>query len=77
MALYEYRCPRGHSSDVFHRADERPAVRCPVCGAGAERAFSVPMIHTQYYFSPQVHGARRPRPPADPAPQSGTPNASS
>ena len=27
----------------------------------AERVLSKPMIHTQYYFSPQVHGANRPR----------------
>ena len=40
---------------------ETPSVQCKVCGAAAERVISAPMIHTQYYFSPQVHGARRPR----------------
>ncbi len=62
MALYEYRCPAGHSTEVFHRMEESPAVRCEVCGVAAVRVLSAPMIHTQYYFSPQVHGARRPRP---------------
>jgi putative FmdB family regulatory protein len=61
MALYEYRCLEGHSTEVFHRIEERPAVLCEVCGTPAERVLSPPMIHTQYYFSPQVHGARRPR----------------
>jgi hypothetical protein len=41
--------------------DETPEVICEHCGAPAERVLSTPMIHTQYYFSPQVHGAKRPR----------------
>lgn len=69
MALYEYRCPKGHRFEVFHRMDETPEVRCEVCDTPAERVLSPPMIHTQYYFSPQVHGAKRPRhrPSTDPA----------
>jgi putative FmdB family regulatory protein len=61
VALYEYRCPEGHSVEIFHRMDETPEVICEHCGAPAERVLSTPMIHTQYYFSPQVHGAKRPR----------------
>jgi putative FmdB family regulatory protein len=66
MALYEYRCPAGHSTEIFHRMEDAPVVECEVCGGPTQRALSAPMIHTQYYFSPQVHGARkaRPRPPA-------------
>jgi hypothetical protein len=40
---------------------ETPTVQCAICGATAQRIMSAPMIHTQYYFSPQVRGARRPR----------------
>ncbi len=61
VALYEYRCANGHSVEVFHRMDETPKVVCEHCGSEAERVLSKPMIHTQYYFSPQVHGANRPR----------------
>jgi putative FmdB family regulatory protein len=61
MALYEYRCSKGHRTEVFHRTDESPTIRCETCGAKTERVLTPPMIHTQYYFSPQVHGARRPR----------------
>jgi putative FmdB family regulatory protein len=61
MALYEYRCLHGHRTEVFHRMEDSPAVRCEICGALAERLLSPPMIHHQYYFSPQVRGARRPR----------------
>lgn len=80
MALYEYRCPAGHTVEVFHKMDEAPEVLCPSCGASTERVIGPPMIHTQYYFSPQVHGARRPRHrPATPprrAPAAPTPPAS-
>ena len=77
MALYEYRCPDGHTVEVFHRIDESPDVRCTICGAAAERVISAPMIHTQYYFSTQVRQSRYPRhrpssapatPPASPEP---------
>ena len=61
MALYEYRCAKGHSIEVFHGMEETPSVVCDDCGGKAERVLSKPMIHTQYYFSPQVHGAKRPR----------------
>lgn len=66
MALYEYRCAEGHLTEVFHRMGEAPEVRCEVCGAGAERVISSPNIHTQYYFSPHIKGAKKPgrnRPP--------------
>jgi putative FmdB family regulatory protein len=61
VALYEYRCATGHSIEIFHRMDETPTVVCDECGSKAERVLSMPMIHTQYYFSPQVQGANRPR----------------
>jgi putative FmdB family regulatory protein len=67
VPLYEYQCPKGHRHEVFHPMAESPEVACEVCGAPTERVLSPPMIHTQYYFSPQVRGARRPRdrPPTD------------
>ncbi|MGN6866901.1 MAG: FmdB family zinc ribbon protein [Solirubrobacteraceae bacterium] len=61
MALYEYRCPDGHTVEVFHKMDEEPEVSCPVCGARAERVISTPMIHNQYYYSTQVRQSRFPR----------------
>jgi putative FmdB family regulatory protein len=34
VPIYEYRCPKGHQFEVFHRmADPDPEV-CEVCGAG-------------------------------------------
>lgn len=67
MPLYEYRCPQGDEFQVSHGAEERPEVRCPSCGLAAERVFSAPMVHTQFYFSSQIKSYRRPRwrPPDD------------
>lgn len=80
MALYEYRCPDGHTVEVFHKMDEAPEVTCTVCGARSERVISTPMIHTQYYFSTQVRQSRFPRhrpesgpaAPATPSPPAST-----
>ena len=70
VALYEYRCAQGHSTEIFHRMDETPSVLCDDCGSKAERVLSMPMIHTQYYFSPQVAGRQ---PPAAQAPSETVP----
>ena len=40
MPTYEYRCPNGHSFDVFQRMSDEPKAECPECGAGAERQLS-------------------------------------
>lgn len=86
MALYEYRCPDGHTVEVFHKVDETPEVRCEVCGARAERVISTPMIHNQYYYSTQVKQSRFPRhrsgsepaaPPATPSSPPGSTEPSS
>ncbi|MER3409452.1 MAG: FmdB family transcriptional regulator [Thermoleophilia bacterium] len=34
MPTYEYRCPSGHLTEVFHRIDEEPPRACEVCGEG-------------------------------------------
>jgi putative FmdB family regulatory protein len=61
MPLYSYRCPDGDEVEVFHKADERPEVKCPSCGQPAERIITPPMVHTQYYFSTQIKSQRRPK----------------
>lgn len=40
MPTYEYRCPKGHSFDVFQRMSDEPKADCPKCGAAAERQLS-------------------------------------
>lgn len=40
MPTYEYRCPKGHSFDLFQRMSDEPAAACPECGSAAERILS-------------------------------------
>jgi len=46
MPTYEYRCPEGHTFELFQRmSDPRPDA-CEVCGAGpVERVLSAPAVH--------------------------------
>ena len=34
MPIYEYRCPNGHTFEVFQRMTDPPADACTTCGAG-------------------------------------------
>jgi len=40
MPTYEYRCPEGHTFDVFQRMSDEPGAECPTCGVAAERQIS-------------------------------------
>ena len=33
MPIYEYRCPNGHTFELFQRMSDPPAEACEVCGA--------------------------------------------
>jgi putative FmdB family regulatory protein len=32
MPIYEYRCPRGHTFELFQRMSDAPPEACQVCG---------------------------------------------
>ena len=34
MPIYEYRCPNGHTFEVFQRMTDPPSESCVTCGAG-------------------------------------------
>ena len=34
MPIYEYRCPNGHTFELFQRMSDPPAEVCAVCGEG-------------------------------------------
>lgn len=40
MPTYEYRCPKGHTFDLFQKMSDEPVAECPECGAKAERQLS-------------------------------------
>ena len=34
MPIYEYRCPNGHTFELFQRMSDAPAEACEICGEG-------------------------------------------
>lgn len=34
MPIYEYRCPNGHTFELFQKMSDPPAETCVTCGAG-------------------------------------------
>jgi putative FmdB family regulatory protein len=34
VPIYEYRCPNGHTFEVFQKMADAPATVCAICGAG-------------------------------------------
>lgn len=40
MPTYEYRCPEGHTFDVFQKMSDKPRAKCPKCGRMAVRQIS-------------------------------------
>ena len=34
MPIYEYRCPNGHTFEIFQRMADPPSETCVTCGAG-------------------------------------------
>ena len=34
MPIYEYRCPNGHTFEVFQKMSDAPVEACTICGAG-------------------------------------------
>jgi putative FmdB family regulatory protein len=34
VPIYEYRCPNGHTFELFQKMSDPPAETCPTCGAG-------------------------------------------
>ncbi len=40
MPTYEYRCPNGHTFELFQRMSDEPRASCPECGQESERLLS-------------------------------------
>jgi putative FmdB family regulatory protein len=45
MPIYEYRCPNGHTFEVFQSMSEDPVTACEECGAPVERVFHPVAVH--------------------------------
>jgi putative FmdB family regulatory protein len=64
MPIYEYRCPNGHTFEVFQRMDDAPPDACEVCGEGpVEKVLYPAAIHFKgsgFYSTDYGRRGRRP-----------------
>lgn len=64
MPIYEYRCPNGHTFEVFQRMSDPPASVCEVCGAGPVEKVLFPVaVHFKgsgFYATDYGRGSRKP-----------------
>lgn len=63
MPIYEYRCPSGHTFEVFQRMTDPPAESCTVCGAGPVQKVLFPVaVHFKgsgFYSTDYGRGSRK------------------
>lgn len=63
MPIYEYRCPNGHTFEVFQKMTDAPADACPVCGAGPVEKLLFPVaVHFKgsgFYSTDYGKGSRK------------------
>jgi putative FmdB family regulatory protein len=45
MPIYEYKCPDGHTFEVFQSMTDDPVTVCEVCGKPVERVFRPVAVH--------------------------------
>ena len=64
MPIYEYRCPRGHTFELFQRMTDPPAETCQICGESPVTKVLYPAaIHFKgsgFYSTDYGRGNRRP-----------------
>jgi putative FmdB family regulatory protein len=63
MPIYEYRCPHGHTFELFQRMADPPAERCEVCGSGPVEKVLFPVaVHFKgsgFYSTDYGRGSRK------------------
>ncbi len=63
MPTYEYRCPQGHTFELFQRMTDPPPEGCEVCGAGPVTKVLYPVaVHFKgsgFYSTDYGRGDRR------------------
>ena len=64
MPIYEYRCPNGHTFEVFQKMSDPPVEACTVCGAGPVEKLLFPVaVHFKgsgFYSTDYGRGGRKP-----------------
>jgi putative FmdB family regulatory protein len=63
MPIYEYRCPEGHTFELFQRMSDPPPSECQICGAKpVEKVLYPAAIHFKgsgFYSTDYGRGARK------------------
>jgi putative FmdB family regulatory protein len=63
VPIYEYRCPNGHTFELFQRMSDAPPERCEVCGAApVERVLYPVAVHFKgsgFYSTDYGRGSRK------------------
>ena len=63
MPLYEYRCPNGHTFEVFQKMSDAPVEACTICGAGPVEKILFPVaVHFKgsgFYSTDYGKGRRK------------------
>ena len=65
MPIYEYRCPNGHTFEVFQRMTDPPSEVCVTCGAGPVEKILFPVaVHFKgsgFYSTDYGKGKKKPK----------------
>jgi putative FmdB family regulatory protein len=63
MPIYEYRCPDGHTFEVFQRMSDEPIAACEVCGKSPVEKLLYPVaVHFKgsgFYTTDYGRGSRK------------------
>lgn len=63
MPIYEYRCPNGHTFEVFQRMSDPPSESCETCGASPVEKVLYPVaVHFKgsgFYSTDYGRGSRK------------------
>ena len=71
MPIYEYRCPNGHTFEVFQKMTDPAVETCTTCGAGPVEKILFPVaVHFKgsgFYSTDYGRGGRKPSGDGGPA----------
>ena len=63
MPIYEYRCPNGHTFEIFQRMSDPPVAACETCGASPVEKLLFPVaVHFKgsgFYSTDYGRGSRK------------------
>jgi putative FmdB family regulatory protein len=63
MPIYEYRCPNGHTFEIFQKMSDAPVESCEACGAGPVEKVLFPVaVHYKgsgFYSTDYGRGSRK------------------